>query len=197
MSKREYIIPFVGLKLGVHAFDFHITDAFFEAMEYSLIQKGDVAVTLELEKKETMMIGNFSVKGTVETACDRCTEAVSVPVKGSYQLIYKFDDHPSDDESLIVVYPEEFELDVRDSIHEFITVSMPSRTVHKEGECDEEMMRILSEYALTEAEYAAIEERQQEDDEEEEEDASENDDQPVDPRWNALKKLRDNNDNLN
>jgi hypothetical protein len=29
-SEKEYIVPFIGLKLGIHEFEFEIHDAFFE-----------------------------------------------------------------------------------------------------------------------------------------------------------------------
>ena len=31
---KEFIIPFVGLKLGKHHFDYHIGETFFEYFEY-------------------------------------------------------------------------------------------------------------------------------------------------------------------
>ena len=97
---NDYKIPFVGLKLGLHTFDFNVDDTFFEMFEYSIIHKGNVKIELQLEKKETMLVGNYSIEGVVETECDRCTDPVDVEVKGIYQLIYKFDTEPSDDESL-------------------------------------------------------------------------------------------------
>ena len=64
-SLGEYVIPFVGLKTGVHTYEFEIGDAFFEGFEYSIIQKAKVHVKLELEKKETMLIGNYFLNGEV------------------------------------------------------------------------------------------------------------------------------------
>lgn len=183
---KDYIIPFVGLKLGVHAYKFDITDTFFEIFEYSIIHKGNVEVELQLEKKETMLIGNFTVNGEVETECDRCTDPVKTKINGEYRLIYKFDTEPSDDETLIIVYPEEFEIDVKENILELITVSLPSRTIHKEGECNEEMLSILDEYILV-----SKNEEADASDGESKEEPNENDDY-VDPRWAALKKLKDN-----
>lgn len=180
MANKEYRIPFVGLKIGVHEFQFDITDAFFEMFEYSLILKGKVDVQLRLEKKETMMIGDFHIEGRVEAECDRCSDPVEVKVKGDYQLIYKFDTEASEDENLITVFPEEFEIDVQNSILEFITVSLPSRNLHKEGECNQEMIDILSEYILYSEDGTEVEEPSEDE---------------IDPRWAALKNLKkDNND---
>lgn len=180
-SNKDYKIPFVGLKIGVHEYEFKITNSFFEMFEYSLIQKGEVDVKFRLEKKETMMIGDFGINGKVEMECDRCTDPIEVAVKGNYQLIYKFDTKESEDETLVTIYPEEFEIDIQDSILEFVSVSLPSRSVHEEGECNEEMIDLLSEYVMVSTEENSVEDE-------------EDDDEDIDPRWSALKGLKNKDD---
>ena len=176
-SNKEYIIPFVGLSLGSHKFEFDVTDAFFDGIEYSIIHKGNVRVELLLEKRETMLVGNYKINGTVETNCNRCNDPVETKVKGEYRLVYKFGTEPSDDESLIIVYPEQFEIDIRDDIFELITVSLPLRSVHKKGECNEEMIEILGEYILTK-EKVVKEESDENDDSDEEDDSDEDEESP-------------------
>jgi len=181
---RDYIIPFVGLKIGAHKFDFNITDTFFDNYEYSIIRKGNVKIELILDKKETMLIGHYTIGGVIQSECDRCTDPIEVAVGGTYKLVYKFDTEPCDDESLIIVYPEEFELDISDNILELIMVSLPLRSIHNEGECNEEMMEQLSEYVLVEEKFEA-------EDNDELSDDSEDDDQgEIDPRWSVLKGLK-------
>ena len=182
-SNKEYVIPFVGLSLGSHKFEFDITDAFFDGIEYSIIHKGNVRVELLLEKRETMLVGNYKINGTVETNCNRCNDPVETKVKGEYRLVYKFGTEPSDDESLIIVYPEQFEIDIRDDIFELITVSLPLRSVHKKGECNEEMIEILGEYILTKEKVVKKES-------DENDDSDDDDNEGIDPRWAALNKLK-------
>ena len=182
-SIKEYIIPFVGLKIGKHTFQFEVTDSFFENFEYSIIHKGNVKVTLVLEKKETMLIGDYALEGAVVTNCNRCNDLMNIKINGEYQLIYKFDDKPSDDESLIIVYPEEYEIDVKENILELITVSLPSRSIHPKGECNEELISILDEYIMVSNNEDSLEHK---------EDIIENTeekDEYIDPRWQALKDL--------
>ena len=196
------MIPFIGLKPGFHDFEFEITDKFFEEIEYSIIHSGNVQVHLTLEKKETMLIGQFTIEGVVNTSCDRCNDPIEVPVKGSYQLIFKFGNEPEFDESLVVLHPDAYEIDLRDNIYEFITVSLPTRVIHPKGECNEEMIALLKEYSGTTQSEEDDEDLDDEDwdeddwddddwDDEEEDDEEEDDDDddPIDPRWSALKNL--------
>lgn len=178
---KKYIIPFVGLKTGKHIFGFDLTDSFFDIFEYSVIQKGRVKVELLFEKKETMMIGDFTIQGIVETTCDRCNDIMDVEIKGEYQLIYKFDNEESGNESLIIIYPEEYEIDIKNSLLELISVSVPSLNKHsKDDECNEDMISILDEYLLVSDDeiYEESSEEKKEDEEKE-----------IDPRWQALKNL--------
>lgn len=206
-TDKAFVIPFVGLKIGMHTYEFEIANAFFEQVEYSLIEKGNVRVTLNLEKKETMMIGNFDIVGTVETSCALCNSPVDAEIEGEYKLIFKFDNKPTDDETLIIVYPEEFEIDIRENLLELITVSLPSRSVHPEGECDEEMMKILNEYRVNADDEDFDDEDFDDADETEEENAEafegestddlpedDLDDDYIDPRWAALKGLNKDKD---
>jgi len=175
-SKREYIIPFIGLKLGFHEFEFEIRDAFFEDRDYSIIHSGSVNVKLILEKKETMLIAEFEINGVVSTSCDRCNDPVDVPVKGQFRLVFKFGLEESDDETLIVMHPDTYEIDIRENIYELITVSLPSRCVHKIEECNQEMLELLSKYSVNR------EEEEGDDDEWEDEDWDE-DDEWDDDEW--------------
>ncbi len=182
----EYVIPFTGLKLGKHKFDFVLLDEFFERFEYSIVDGGKVQVDFELEKKETMMIGTFDLKGAVKSACDRCNDPCDIKVNGSDKIYYKFDDEPSDDETLVVVYPDEVEIDISSQLLEFVTVSLPARVLHEnEEECNEEMIDLLDDYVINP------------DDSEDEEDDSvidDDNDDITDPRWDALRGLKNNED---
>jgi uncharacterized metal-binding protein YceD (DUF177 family) len=175
-SKREYKIPFVGLKLDFHEFIFEIRDSFFEDKDYTIIQQGNVLVKLVLEKKETMMIGDYNLSGTVVKNCDRCNDPLEIPVKGSFRIIYKFGQEPSGDEALIVLEPETYELDVSDTIYELITVSVPNRSVHKADECNPEMLDLLNKYTSADQK----ESENDSDDEDWDDDEDDEDDEPLD-----------------
>lgn len=200
---KQFIIPFVGLKTGKHAYEFEIDKSFFEDREVSLIEDGKVQVQLILEKKETMMIGEFTVNGIVFTNCDRCNDPVELPISGSYRIVYKFGLEPSDDENLIVLHPEDFELNVSEQLYEFMCVSLPTRILHQPGGCNEEVMALYDTYIVNahqpdeeEDDEWDDEDDDWEDDEDEEwedddddPDSPDDNDKPIDPRWSALKNL--------
>lgn len=166
--KSVFEIPFVGLKNGIHEFEFEIDDQFFESLPYSLIEKGRLKAFLSLEKKETMLLAYFEIDGTVEMDCARCNVAMDYPISGEMELIYKFGHEEIEDENLIVISPDSYEIDVRQPLYELIIVSLPSRPVHEEGECDEEMVKLIEKFQSK---------------------TNNTNDDETDPRWSALKNL--------
>jgi uncharacterized metal-binding protein YceD (DUF177 family) len=202
---NEFLIPFVGLKIGKHLFDFEIGNSFFESMEYSIIEQGNVKVTLELDKKETMMIALFHAEGTINTLCDRCNTPMDLEIDGGYKLIYKFGLEEEEDEMLVVLHPDSYQIDITNPIYELITTQLPLRVLHDEGECDEEMWELIQQHIVNpedeedlededwddeDEEWDFDEDETDSDDDDEEEDLDDDDnDKPIDPRWAILKNL--------
>lgn len=168
--KSAFEIPFVGLKLGTHEFEFDVNDTFFASLPYSLIEKGSVKVWLDLEKKETMMIANFECFGHVEQICSRCNETALVEIDSDLAVIYKFshEEEETNDDNLLIVNYDAYELDISQQVYEMISLALPIRPMHEEGECDEEMVKLIEKYQVKE-------EKKEEDD--------------IDPRWSVLKGL--------
>ena len=89
-SLLQYSIPYTGLKLGVHQFEFEVDDAFFSAFEYSLVKSGKLKVDLDLEKQETMMILHFRISGEMMLGCDVCLADYPYQVEIDERQIAKF-----------------------------------------------------------------------------------------------------------
>jgi uncharacterized protein len=172
-SLKDFSIPFTGLKLGKHQFEYAVTDAFFDQFEYSLVKKATLQCKVELERQETMLILNFDISGTIEANCDKCLAQYPQQVDIHEQQVAKFSEEPlGEDEEIIVLTKNDHEINIAGLIYEYINVAMPFITVcGNEGNtpyCDKEMLESLNKLtANTE---------QQEN---------------TDPRWDVLKKLNE------
>lgn len=147
-SLRNYNVPFTGLKDGSHQVSFEIGREFFENFEYSLIDSGEVKIDVELDKNPNMITTRYHVKGSVETTCDRCSDVLSIDIEGDFKLVFKFGREASDNEELIVLPPEAHQLELAPFFYEFITILLPARKVHAVGECNEDMVKLLSKYTI-------------------------------------------------
>jgi uncharacterized metal-binding protein YceD (DUF177 family) len=174
-AKHLYVIPFKGLKIGKHEFVYEIDDHFFEGHPESEIQKGRVKVEILMEKRSTMLEFRFLLNGEVTVTCDRCLDEFEMPVEFESVLFVKFGEEPEEQsDEIIVLSHNDFELDVEPYIYEFIHLSLPVKRVHPDdasglSTCNKEMLKKLNEYIVRENES------------------------DIDPRWNDLKNLLNNN----
>ena len=177
-ANKEFLIPFVGLKLGKHQFEFEINKTFFDDFEFDDYNDVNIKVNLVLDKKSTMLELTFKHKGTVNVPCDTTNEDFDLPVKGSLVLIVKFGDAFNNDNDEMLVLPHgEYQVDVSQYIYEMIVLSVPSKRIHpgvKDGTIAVDILDKLNELAP-----------KQEEKKQKKEETKEN----TDPRWDELKKL--------
>lgn len=164
---KEYVIPVYGLKPGIHHYEFELNRSFFESFDSELLDNPKIRVELVLEKTSNMVMLNFTANGTGEVPCDRCGDTMVLELTCADKVIVKYgDEKPMDVDDIIVMLPNEHELDVSSRIHEMLVLNMPLKTAHESLEdCDQDALSRLSG----------------------KEGSKEND---IDPRWEALKKLK-------
>lgn len=153
IMNEEFIIPFKGLSIGSHPYDYKIDNQFFEYFEYFESEKGNLDVHLELVKESRLMDLHFHIKGVVEMQCDRCLGLLSTPVEGNFRLVVKFGEHFEEESDEVVVLPAtESRLDVGQLIFEYINLLLPLQKAHANIEdCDPEMIKKLEMHKKEEA----------------------------------------------
>lgn len=171
-QSKEFLIPFVGLKIGKHQFEYRVTKAFFEDFDYDDFDNCDIKVHVVLEKKSTMLELDFRHSGTVHVPCDLTGEPFDLPVKGKLHLVVQFGDaFNNDNEELLVLPHGEHQIDISQYVYEMIVLSVPQKRVHpgvKDGTLQSPALEKLDELSVREAEKTEEE---------------------TDPRWDSLKKL--------
>ncbi len=184
-KKSEYEIGFTSLQDGKHDYHYKIEDTFFEQFDYSDIEGANLNLDAVLEKSPNMITVDFKTKGTLKVMCDRCTDSFDLPIAGEDDVIYKFSDQEIDDEKILTIAPNEVKIDLTAPIYEFISLLLPSRRVHPEGECNEEMLKEIDNYLMVESDDTADNHHIKPDS-----DQGNDDDDEIDPRWAQLKNLK-------
>ena len=171
---KTYTIPFVGLKVGEHHFDYEIKQAFFEYFEYDDFNDSNIVVDVLLNKKTTLLELNFKISGTVNVNCDLTNEPYNQAIENEFDLVVNFGEEYNDENIDILIIPHgEYEINIAQYIYELIVLAVPNKRIHpgvKDGTLDSEILKKLEELSPKTAE----------DKENMEE---------IDPRWNTLKKL--------
>ena len=172
MDLKEYIIPFVGLKLGLHRFDYRIRKEFFDFYEFEDFNTADFNVVLDFDKRSTVYELNFKFNGVANVNCDVSNEEYNLDLDGSLKLIVKFGDSYNNDNPEILIIPHgEYEINVAQFLYEMIVLAVPTKKVHpgiEDGSLVSEILEKLDELQPDES----IEKEES-----------------TDPRWDDLKKL--------
>ncbi|WP_088339904.1 YceD family protein [Robiginitalea sediminis] len=172
MKIKDFDIPFSGLKLGKHQFEYHIDAAFFEVFGYEEFNGANLEVAVVLDKMNTMLELEMSAKGTVNVACDLTNEPFDQPVAGSLDLVVKFGEAYNDENDEVLVLPHgEHQLNIAQYIYEMLVLAVPSRRIHPgvaDGSLKSDVLERLQQLQPK---------------------AGESETDTTDPRWDALRNL--------
>jgi uncharacterized protein len=174
METKKYHIPFSGLTPGKHQFTVDVTDSFFAQYPDSEIQQGKVKVEIELDKKINMGLMTLTLNGSVALPCDRCLDDLNIVIDNSFDLIVRDSDddsNPKEDEEFIKLTKGETQIDLSPSIYEFIYLSIPMQRLCEntaKKTCNPEVIKKLNQISA----------------------GSKGGNEPIDPRWEALKNIK-------
>lgn len=173
---KEFTIPFVGLKLGEHRFDYKISKSFFEYFEYEDFNDVNINLDVLLTKKNTMLEFTLSFEGIVNVNCDITNEPYNQDVSGSFHFVVNFGDEFNDENEELIILPHgSYQICIQQYIYESIVLAIPTKRIHpgiEDGTLKSEILNKLEELSPNHDEINTSEE-----------------DEQTDPRWDKLKKL--------
>ena len=171
---KEFTIPFVGLKIGKHLFDFEIDNTFLHFFEYDDFNSAKVKVDLVLNKKNTMLELNFKAYGILNVNCDVTNESYNQEIENEIDLVVNFGQEFNDENIDMLILPHgEYELNVQQYVYEMIVLALPTKRIHpgiKDGTLQSDILEKLDELSPKIKDVIQEEEN-------------------TDPRWDSLKKL--------
>ena len=175
---EQYKIEILNFALKKYVFDYDIDDDFFESIKQDIVSKGNISAKVTLERTELMIKADFELNGTVELICDRTLNNFAHPVKSFDTILYKFSDRDEEFSDTVMLIKENTRyLDLATPIFEFIALNIPLKKIHPDFITDSD--RLTDDNILI---YTT--------DKSDTEPTDQNID-ILDPRWEALKKLKD------
>jgi uncharacterized metal-binding protein YceD (DUF177 family) len=155
-AKKEYEIPFVGLKQGVHEFVYEVTDEFFKDYDQQDFFNCIATIKLELEKNNGFLLLHFEVGGNLKLECDRCGNNLPVQLWDEFKLVVKMVDNADEmnnteeDPDVYYISKTESHLNVAPWLYEFVNLSIPMQRMCNEEEiggphCNKEVLQKLND----------------------------------------------------
>lgn len=130
--RREFEIAFVGLRPGIHEFNYQVDDLFFEDFQEQDFKNCNAHVKLLLEKSSSsFLILRFEIGGNLEVICDRCNNNLPLQLFEEFVITVKMVEEPEvmneqeEDPDVYYISKGESHLDVKNWIYEFINLSIP------------------------------------------------------------------------
>lgn len=153
-NMRTFEIAFVGLKPGVHEYDYELDAQFFKE-KAGENNEGIVAnVKLSLDKNNGFMLLKFMVGGNAEVNCDRCGNPLKVDLWDEFKMVVKLTEDPQkanedeEDADIFYIAKSESHIEISDWLYEFVMLSIPMQHVcgnDKDGHslCNDEVLKKL------------------------------------------------------
>ena len=183
----KYKVELKNMLADVCEYKYQLDNQFFEDLDGPEVQKGNVTTILKVRKTSGIYQLDFQTEGVVVVSCDRCLDDMEQPIESTDRLKVKLGDEYTEIDDIVVVPEEDGYINVAWFIYEFIALSIPMKHVHAPGKCNKSMESKLNRHLRVSVD--------EEDELSETSFETDADDEPreIDPRWNELKKILDNN----
>jgi len=152
--RRTFDIAFVGLKPGIHEYEYNVADKFFIEYGEQDFKNCTAQIKLNLDKQNGFMLLRFEVGGKLELSCDRCGNHLPLDLWDEFKIIVKMVEEPElmnnqeEDPDVYYISRGESHINVSDWIYEFINLSIPMQRMCDEEEiggpyCNKEVLAML------------------------------------------------------
>ncbi|GGM73941.1 DNA-binding protein [Dyadobacter beijingensis] len=179
----KYNIDIYGLEDKQYDYDMESGDAFFEEMEQDLIEQGHFKTHVVLNKSATMIQLRFQTKGSVTLTCDRSLETFEEPIDSDERIILKFGDHNEElTDEIEIINRNTNRINVARYVFDFIALSLPVKKLHPSLRTEEDDFDLENDEEEGTLVYTSGGKTEEGDEREDEE--------KIDPRWEALKNLK-------
>ena len=164
-NRHEYEIAFVGLKPGIHEFNYELNEKFFKEKGAVDLANPDVNIKVLLDKHTGFMMLKFEVGGKADVSCDRCGNPLTLELWDEFKMLVKLVDNPEEmndqeeDPDIYYLSRHESHLDVGTWLYEFSLLSIPMQRRCSEDEmggpqCNKEVLEKLKEMERLNSENA-------------------------------------------
>jgi uncharacterized metal-binding protein YceD (DUF177 family) len=175
---RAFDIDIYKLSDKKHQYQYAIDAEFFENFPNSLIEKGNLQVMVTLDKKPRLIQVDFDITGTVTLVCDRSLEPFEHPLHIQEGLIFQYgEEEKALTDEITIITKNTQKINLAQDIYEFIGLAIPMKKIHPKFRTEDDDLPFTKGSVVFTTQQDAD---------------TNNAPEATDPRWEALKKLRNN-----
>jgi uncharacterized protein len=174
---KQFQVEILNLDDKENILEFDLNDSFFELFEQDLIKKGNLKAKVFLTKSLTTVKVDFDILGEIELVCDRSLREFLFEIDTLQTIYFKFGDKNEEiSDEIVMIKQDTAHINLSQYLFDFIGIEIPIKKIHPDliTEKDNEEGDIFIYSSITD-----------------ENELTDNDIDILDPRWEALKKLKD------
>lgn len=173
VDKKELRFDIQELPDGESSKERLLTEGFFELDDEISFLKGKVYINFF--RTDHFIKVSFSLKCTVELICDRSLEPFEKKVEGRFDILFQpgeIEESVTAESAVKQIPGDDLVLDISDEVRDTIMLNIPIKKIHPKFEDESGKIKEFET-----AQFG---------------DLPEEDEQSIDPRWEKLKKLKNN-----
>lgn len=171
----EFDIQIYKLSNKLHEYEYTVNDSFFAIFEGEIVESGNFSIKIALDKRENLIEANIYFDGYINLVCDRSLKDFKQPCSLEKKVLFKYGEEEVElEEDVFVITKNTQSINLAHFIYETIALEVPLKKIHPDEQLDDEDTN----------EYIYIDDSL---------DSEEEDSEVADPRWEALKNLKNDN----
>ena len=118
---------------------YQLDGTFFKLFENSLLEQGQLAVKVKLDKSPRHIQLLFKIKGEVELVCDRSLEPFYYPIAIEQVVHFKLGEEDKElDLDFYMIDQQASTINLAQHIYDFVTLAIPMKKLHPRFKLGEE-----------------------------------------------------------
>ena len=110
---------------------YELGEDFWGLFEGSLIEKGQLTVTVSLRKAPRNLQLLFDIQGKVELVCDRTLEVFDYPIQVEKKMDFKWGHEDRElDLDLYMIEEHASSLNIAQHLYDFVSLAIPMKKIH-------------------------------------------------------------------
>jgi uncharacterized metal-binding protein YceD (DUF177 family) len=170
----EFDIQIYKLSNKIHEYEYAVNDSFFAKFEGEIVESGDFLIKIALDKRENIIELNIFFDGYINLICDRSLKDFKQNTSIEKKVLFKYGEEEAElKEDVFIITKNTQTINLAHFIYETIALEVPLKKIHPDEQVEDEDTD----------EYIYIDDSLD----------SEKDNEVADPRWEALKNLKNEN----
>ena len=133
----NYILPIGGMEIGKHQYQFKVDDYFLSHCEGSPFTKADANAEIRIDRRQSLFVFDITLSGYVQSACDRCTAQIGLPIKTDHQVFLKVKEgmESKSTDDVIFLEPGQKNFSVVSLLYDLFLLAIPIKKIY---DCEKE-----------------------------------------------------------